>query len=104
MSNEVFTKIHEGSCGKLTRFVVRGNQTFLTWPTAKTPPSQVGIMMVEAEYWKCFSYAGTGELVKIAWRMNGANYCKILVKALIKSAKCQEMGQKFIFSRTVTMA
>ena len=46
--------------------------------------------------WGYFSSAGTGALVKIEEKMDGAKYRKILEKNLLPSARKLKLGQKFI--------
>ena len=47
--------------------------------------------------WGYFSSAGTGALVKIEEKMDGAKYRKILEKNLLPSARKLKLGRKFTF-------
>ena len=47
--------------------------------------------------WGCFSSAGTGALVKIDGKMDGAKYRKILEENLLPSARKLKLGRKFTF-------
>ena len=49
--------------------------------------------------WGCFSVAGTGRLVRIEGKMNGAMYIEILDENLLKSAQDLRLGQKFTFQQ-----
>ncbi|MGH0128558.1 UNVERIFIED_CONTAM: hypothetical protein FKN15_040258 [Acipenser sinensis] len=49
--------------------------------------------------WGCFSSAGTGHLVKIEARMDGAKYREILQENLLQSAKKLKLGRKFTFQQ-----
>ncbi|MBN3276205.1 TCB1 transposase, partial [Polyodon spathula] len=49
--------------------------------------------------WGCFSSAGTGHLVTIEGRMDGAKYRKILQENLFQSAKKLKLGRKFTFQQ-----
>ncbi|MBN3279959.1 TCB1 transposase, partial [Polyodon spathula] len=49
--------------------------------------------------WGCFSSAGTGHLVTIEGRMDGAKYRKILQENLLQSAKKLKLGRKFTFQQ-----
>ena len=44
--------------------------------------------------WGCFSAAGTGRLVRIEGKMNGAKYREILDENLIQSAQVLRLGAK----------
>lgn len=44
--------------------------------------------------WGCFSAAGTGELVRIEGKMDGAKYRQILEENLLLSARKLSMGKK----------
>ena len=44
--------------------------------------------------WGCFSAAGTGALVRIEGKMDGAKYCQILEENLLPSARKLSMGKK----------
>ena len=50
--------------------------------------------------WECFSSAaGTGKLVRIKGRMNGANYREILDENLLQGAHDLRLGQRFLFQQ-----
>jgi hypothetical protein len=42
--------------------------------------------------WECFSVAGTGRLVRIKGKMNGAKYREILVENLLQSPQDIRLG------------
>ena len=44
--------------------------------------------------WGCFSAAGTGRLVRIERKMNGANYREILDKNLVQSTQDLRLGRR----------
>ena len=44
--------------------------------------------------WGCFSAAGTGRLVRIEGKMNGAKYREILDENLLQSAQDLRLGMK----------
>ena len=47
--------------------------------------------------WECFSAAGTGALVRIEGKMDGAKYHQILEENLLPSARKLSMGRRFTF-------
>ena len=47
----------------------------------------------------CFSVAGTGRLVRIEGKMNGAKYREILDENLLQSAQDLRLGQRFTFQQ-----
>ncbi|MBN3286955.1 TCB1 transposase, partial [Polyodon spathula] len=49
--------------------------------------------------WGCFSSAGTGHLVTIEGRMDGAKYRKILQENLLQSTKKLKLGRNFTFQQ-----
>uniref|UniRef100_A0A8C8K4I5 Tc1-like transposase DDE domain-containing protein n=1 Tax=Oncorhynchus tshawytscha TaxID=74940 RepID=A0A8C8K4I5_ONCTS len=49
--------------------------------------------------WTCFSSAGTGKMVKIDGKMDGAKYRTILEENLMESAKDLRLGQRFVFQQ-----
>ncbi|MGH0130460.1 UNVERIFIED_CONTAM: hypothetical protein FKN15_035187 [Acipenser sinensis] len=49
--------------------------------------------------WGCFSSAGTGKLVRIEGKMDGAKYRQILEENLFQSAKDLKLGRKFTFQQ-----
>ena len=49
--------------------------------------------------WGCFSAAGTGRLVRIEGKMNGANYREIIDENLLKSTQDLRLGQRFTFQQ-----
>uniref|UniRef100_A0A8C7LU61 Tc1-like transposase DDE domain-containing protein n=1 Tax=Oncorhynchus mykiss TaxID=8022 RepID=A0A8C7LU61_ONCMY len=49
--------------------------------------------------WACFSSAGTGKMVKIDGKMDGAKYRTILEKNLMESAKDLRLGRRFVFQQ-----
>ncbi|CAB1439250.1 unnamed protein product [Pleuronectes platessa] len=49
--------------------------------------------------WGCFSSAGTGKLVRIEGKMDGAKYREILEENLMQSAKDLRLGRRFIFQQ-----
>ena len=49
--------------------------------------------------WGCFSAAGTGKLVRIKGKMNGAKYMEILEENLLQSTQDLRRGQRFTFQQ-----
>uniref|UniRef100_A0AAR2IYW9 Transposase n=2 Tax=Pygocentrus nattereri TaxID=42514 RepID=A0AAR2IYW9_PYGNA len=49
--------------------------------------------------WGCFSSAGTGKLVKVDGKMDGAKYRAILEENLLESAKDLRLGRRFTFQQ-----
>ena len=49
--------------------------------------------------WGCFSAAGTGRLVRIKGKMNGAKYREILDENLLQSAQDLRLGRRFTFQQ-----
>ena len=49
--------------------------------------------------WGCFSAAGTGRLVRIEGKMNGAKYREILDENLLQIAQDLRLGRRFTFQR-----
>ena len=49
--------------------------------------------------WGCFSAAGTGRLVRIEGKMNGAKYREILDENLLQSAQDLRQGRTFTFQQ-----
>ena len=49
--------------------------------------------------WGCFSAAGTGRLVKIEGKMNGAKYREILDENLLQSPQDLRLGRRFTFQQ-----
>jgi hypothetical protein len=49
--------------------------------------------------WVCFSVAGTGRLVRIEGKMNGAKYREILDENLLQSAQNLRLGRRFTFQQ-----
>ena len=47
--------------------------------------------------WGCFSAVGTGKLVRIEAKMNGAKYREILDENLLQSAQDLRLGRRFTF-------
>ena len=47
--------------------------------------------------WGCFSSAGTGEIVRIEEKKDGAKYRKIQKENLLPSARKLKLGRKFTF-------
>ncbi|MBN3286953.1 TCB1 transposase, partial [Polyodon spathula] len=47
--------------------------------------------------WGCFSSAGTGALVRIEGKMNGAKYREVLEENLLPCARKLKLGRKFTF-------
>ena len=47
--------------------------------------------------WGCFSEAGTGRLVRIEAKMNGAKYREILNENLLQSPQVLRLGRRFTF-------
>jgi hypothetical protein len=52
--------------------------------------------------WRCFSAVGTGMLVRIKGKMNGAKYKEILDEKLLQSAQDLRLGRRF--NRTMTLS
>ena len=49
--------------------------------------------------WGCFSVAGTGRLVRIEAKMNGAKYREILYDNLLHSSQDLRLGRRFTFQQ-----
>ena len=49
--------------------------------------------------WGCFSGAGTGRLVRIEGKLNGAKYREILDENLLQSTQDLRLGQRFTFQQ-----
>ena len=49
--------------------------------------------------WGCFSEAGTGRLVRIEEKMNGAKYREILDENLLRCAKDLRLGRRLTFQQ-----
>ena len=49
--------------------------------------------------WGCFSAAGTGRLVRIGRKMNGAKYREILDENLLQSTQDLRLGLRFTFQQ-----
>ena len=49
--------------------------------------------------WGCFSVAGSGRLVRIEGKMNGAKYREILDENLLQSAQDLRLGRRFTFQQ-----
>ena len=49
--------------------------------------------------WKCFSAAGTGRLVRIEGKMNGAKYREIFYENLLLSTQDLRLGRRFTFQQ-----
>ena len=49
--------------------------------------------------WGCFSAAGTGRLVRIEGKMNGAKYREILDENLLQSTQDLRLGRRFTFQQ-----
>ncbi|KAL7855533.1 hypothetical protein AOLI_G00191370 [Acnodon oligacanthus] len=49
--------------------------------------------------WGCFSSAGTGRLVRVDGKMDGAKYRAVLEENLLDSAKDLRLGQRFTFQQ-----
>ena len=49
--------------------------------------------------WGCFSAVGTGRLVRIKKKMNGARYREILDENLLQSAQYLRLWQRFTFQQ-----
>jgi hypothetical protein len=56
-------------------------------------------MVVAASYFSYFSAAGTGRLVRIEGKMNGANYREIIDGNLLQSTQDLRLGQRFTFQQ-----
>ena len=54
--------------------------------------------------WGCFSEAGTGRLVRIEGKMNGAKYREILDENLLQSAQDLRPGEDSPTNRTTTLS
>ena len=49
--------------------------------------------------WGCFSAAGTGRLVRIEEKLNGARYREILDENLLQRAQDLRLGRRFTFQQ-----
>ena len=49
--------------------------------------------------WGCFSAAGTGGLVRVEGKLNGAKYRDILNENLVQSAQDLRLGRRFTFQQ-----
>jgi hypothetical protein len=49
----------------------------------------------------CFSAAGTGRLVRIEGKMNGAKYREILDENLLQSTQDLKLGRRFTFQKDI---
>ncbi|MCJ8749663.1 hypothetical protein PDJAM_G00178900 [Pangasius djambal] len=49
--------------------------------------------------WGCLSSAGTGKLVRVDGKMDGAKYRAILDENLLESGKDLRLGRRFIFQQ-----
>ena len=49
--------------------------------------------------WACFSAAGTGKLVRIEGKMNGAKYREFIHEILLQSAQDLSLGRRFTFQQ-----
>ena len=49
--------------------------------------------------WGCFSSAGTGKLVRVDGKMDGAKYRAILEENLLEAAKDLRLGRRFTFQQ-----
>jgi hypothetical protein len=49
--------------------------------------------------WGCFSVAGTGKLVRIERKMNGAKYREIFDENLFQSVLDLRLGRRFTFQQ-----
>uniref|UniRef100_A0A8C6WWI4 Tc1-like transposase DDE domain-containing protein n=1 Tax=Neogobius melanostomus TaxID=47308 RepID=A0A8C6WWI4_9GOBI len=49
--------------------------------------------------WCCFSSAGTGKIVRIVGKMDGAKYRDILEENLLESARELRLGRRFTFQQ-----
>ena len=49
--------------------------------------------------WGCFSSAGTGKLVRVDGKVDGAKYRAILEEILLEAAKHLRLGRRFIFQQ-----
>ena len=49
--------------------------------------------------WGCFSAAGTGRIIQIKGKMNGAKYRELLGENLFQSAQDLRLGQRFTFQQ-----
>ena len=75
------------------------NITFGTNPTQHIPTVKHGggsIML-----WGCFSSAGTGALVRIEGKMDGAKYRKIPEENLLPSSRKLKLERKFTFQHDI---
>ena len=75
-------------------FGVKATQ-LITLNTIPTVKHGGGSIMV----WACFSSAGTGKMVKIDGKMDGAKYRTILEENLMESAKDLRLGRRFVFQQ-----
>uniref|UniRef100_A0A803JWW4 Transposase Tc1-like domain-containing protein n=1 Tax=Xenopus tropicalis TaxID=8364 RepID=A0A803JWW4_XENTR len=63
-------------------------------------PSPLSNMVVAAfMLWGCLSSAGTGKLVRVDGKMDGAKYRAILEENLLESAKDLRLGRRFTFQQ-----
>ena len=63
-----------------------------TIPTVKHGGSNIML-------WGCFSSTGTGKLVRVDGKMDGAKYRAILEENLLEAAKDLRLGRRFIFQQ-----
>jgi hypothetical protein len=74
------------------------NAKYLVWKKLGTIPTVKhggGSIMP----WGCFSMAGTGRLVWIEAKINGAKYREILDENLLKSTQDLRLGRRFTFQQ-----
>jgi hypothetical protein len=74
---------------KIERFGV--NEKRHVWRKPGTLPT--------VRLWGCFSAAGTGRLVRIKGKMNGAKYREILDENLLQSIQELRLGLRFTFQQ-----
>uniref|UniRef100_A0A803JX04 Transposase Tc1-like domain-containing protein n=1 Tax=Xenopus tropicalis TaxID=8364 RepID=A0A803JX04_XENTR len=77
---------------------------YVWWKTKTAHPSEHTIPTVKygggsIVLWGCFSSTGTGKLVRVDGKMDGAKYRAILEENLLESAKDLRLGRRFTFQQ-----
>uniref|UniRef100_A0A669E9Q2 Tc1-like transposase DDE domain-containing protein n=1 Tax=Oreochromis niloticus TaxID=8128 RepID=A0A669E9Q2_ORENI len=82
-------KMQNAMCGGKTNTAHHSEHTI---PTVKYGGGSIML-------WGCFSSAGTGKLVRVDGKMDGAKYRAILEENLLDSTKVLRLGRRFIFQQ-----